>query len=239
MTAAADHVQPVSGRVPAPLVTSEIARWACSPARSVQAGGVIYLEGDPARFVYQVVEGAVRRHRTTADGRRQLVGFGLPGEWLGVGTGPTYAHTAEAIAPSRLSPLSRADMLRRMSEDRDFLADMLDATARQLRRAEDQMVLLGQGSAVERVAAFLHSVAIPLSGPDGEIHLPMDRSDIADFLGLTVETVSRKLTLLKSMGVIALITPSRLVIKNEPALRATAEGGAYGGRAAFGTSAAA
>jgi len=180
---------------------------------------MVYLEDEPADFAYLVVEGAVRLHRTTPDGRRQLVGFAGPGDWLAVGAGEAYSHTAEALVESRLKPLSRAEFDRRMREDRGFLNEMMKTAASKLREAEEQMILLGQRSALEKVAAFLVGFARRrgVCGR-GEFRLPMDRADIADYLGLTIETVSRKFTQLKVAGLIGLPTPSWVRIRDMSAL---------------------
>jgi CRP-like cAMP-binding protein len=191
--------------------------------RLFRAKEMVFLEGEPAEFAYRVVDGAVRLLRTTPDGRRQLVGFACPGDWLAVGAGESYSHTAEALVDSRLAPLSRAEYERRMREDRGFLGEMLATAARKLRQAEEQMILLGQRSALEKVASFLASFADRL-GDEDEIRLPMDRTDIADYLGLTIETVSRKFTQLKLAGIIALSTPSRVRICDADALDRIASG---------------
>lgn len=192
--------------------------------RLFRAKEMVFLEGEPAKFIYLVTEGTVRLLRTTPDGRRQLVGFACPGDWLAVGTGETYSHTAEALRDSRLKPMSRAEFDRRMSDDRSFVAQMMEVGAATLRQAEELLILLGQRSALEKVASFLLSYASRVGADDGEIRLPMDRTDIADYLGLTIETVSRKFTQLKRAGVIALPTPSCVRIRDEEALQDIAGG---------------
>lgn len=185
---------------------------------------MIFLEGEPAAFIYLVTEGAVRLLRTTPDGRRQLVGFACPGDWLAVGCGETYSHTAEALRDSRLRPLSRAEFSRRMQSDPAFVAQMMEAGAATLRQAEELLILLGQRSALEKVASFLLGYARRTESVDAEMRLPMDRTDIADYLGLTIETVSRKFTQLKRAGVIALPTPACVLIRDEGALEGIAGG---------------
>jgi CRP-like cAMP-binding protein len=185
---------------------------------------MVFLEGEPADYFYLVVEGAVRLLRTTPDGRRQLVGFACPGDWLAIGTGDTYSHTAEALCDSRLKPLSRAEFDRRMREDRSFVTQMMEVGAATLRQAEELLILLGQRSALEKVASFLLSYSRRVGVRSGEIRLPMDRTDIADYLGLTIETVSRKFTQLKRSGVIALPTPACVRIRDEGALEEIASG---------------
>ncbi len=185
---------------------------------------MIFLEGEPAKFIYQVSEGTVRLLRTTPDGRRQLVGFACPGDWLAIGCGETYAHTAEALCDSRLRSMSRAEFARRMQEGTDFITRMMEAGAATLRQSEELLILLGQRSALEKVASFLLSYARRVGAVHGEFRLPMDRTDIADYLGLTIETVSRKFTQLKRAGVIALPTPACVRIRNEEELEGIAGG---------------
>lgn len=220
------HIVSRRARVASPAPAPAPAR-ASEPVvlpRLYRAKEMIFLEGEPLEFVYRVVEGVVRLLRTTPDGRRQIVGFACPGEWIAIGSGVSYAHTAEALVDCRLRPMSRAEIDRRMREDRAFLNEMLEVAASRLHQAEEQMILLGQRSALEKVAAFLVTLARRLEQRDGEMVLPMDRADIADYLGLTIETVSRKFTQLKNSGVIALPTPSRVRICDGWALEAISDG---------------
>ena len=199
----------------------------CEPralARSYRAKEMVFLEGEPSTFAYQVVEGAVRLLRNTPDGRRQLVGFACKGEWLAVGSGATYSHTAETLTDSRLRAISRSEMRRRMCEEPSFLNQMMDVAAGKLHQAEEQMILLGQRSALQKLAAFLVAIARRLDCAGDEIRLPMDRADVADYLGLTIETVSRKFTQLKTEGIIALPSPSRVLVRNVWGLEAIAQG---------------
>lgn len=217
----ARNVDPRGSRAALTLLRSD--RPQASPRR-YQAKEMIFLEGEPLNFAYQVVEGAVRLLRTTPDGRRQLVGYACPGEWIAIGSGAAYSHTAEALVDSRLRAMSRAEMDRRMRDDRAFLNEMLDVAASRLQQAEEQMILLGQRSALEKVASFLLTLGRRLKVDGEEMVLPLDRADIADYLGLTIETVSRKFTQLKTSGLIALPTPSRVRICDRCALEAVADG---------------
>jgi CRP/FNR family transcriptional regulator len=152
------------------------------------------------------------------------VGFACPGEWIAIGSGSVHTHTAEALVDSLLRPMSRAERDRRMRQEPEFLSEMLEVAAGKLQEAEEQMVLLGQRSALEKVASFLVTFARRLQ-PDGDgVRLPMDRADIADYLGLTIETVSRKFTQLKHAGVIALATPSCVRVCDPWTLQAVADG---------------
>jgi CRP-like cAMP-binding protein len=215
---------------PLPAIASAISVRRAEPKppealpRLFRAKEMVFLEGEPAKFVYRVVDGAVRLLRTTPDGRRQVIGFACPGDWLALGTGSTYAHTAEALVDCRLKPMSRSDVDRRMREDRGFVQEMMDVSAETLRQAEELLILLGQRSALEKVASFILSFGRRMSEDLAEIRLPMDRTDIADYLGLTIETVSRKFTQLKTIGVIALPSPSCVHVRNEDILEAIAAG---------------
>jgi CRP-like cAMP-binding protein len=192
--------------------------------RLFRAKEMVFLEGEPAKFVYRVVDGAVRLLRTTPDGRRQVIGFACPGDWLALGTGSTYAHTAEALVDCRLKPMSRSELDRRLREDSGFVQEMMDVSAETLRQAEELLILLGQRSALEKVASFILSFGRRMSEDLAEIRLPMDRTDIGDYLGLTIETVSRKFTQLKTIGVIALPSPSCVRVRNEDIPEAIAAG---------------
>jgi CRP-like cAMP-binding protein len=197
--------------------------------RLFRAKEMVFLEGERADVFYYVLEGAVRLLRTTPDGRRQLVGFACRGDWLAIGTGETYSHTAESLRDSRLKPLTRAEYDRRMRGDAGFVAEMMEVSAATLRQAEELLILLGQRSALEKLASFLLGYSRRAGAGAGEFRLPMDRTDIADYLGLTIETVSRKFTQLKRSGVIELPIPACVQIRDRAALETIAAGG-EGGR---------
>lgn len=168
---------------------------------------MIFLEGTPANSLYEVVEGVVLLYKMLMDGRRQVMGFVHPGEMFGLSGRGTYLCSAQATGTVRLIAVSRTrfESLRRNqpSIERRLLAVM----GEDLQRAQDHLVLLGRKSACEKLCSFLVDVANRSNRtgkPTDVIHLPAMRADIADFLGLTVETVSRALAQLKSAKIVRL-----------------------------------
>jgi CRP/FNR family nitrogen fixation transcriptional regulator len=177
----------------------------------------IYGEGEPADYVYKVISGAVRTYRVLNDGRRQVAAFYLPGEVFGLELGDAHASSAEAIANSKVLFLRRGTLLTAARNNGEIARELLALTARELRRAQDHTLLLIK-SAQERVAAFLLEMAQRLSGA-ATVELPMSRQDIADYLGLTIETVSRTLTQLEESATIELIASRRIALRNPNLLR--------------------
>jgi len=149
----------------------------------------IYGEGEPADYLYKVVRGAVRMYKVLSDGRRQIGAFYLPGDMFGLEAGAMHASSAEAIGDSTILVFKRSAVLALSARDADVARELWETTVRELQRAHDHMLLLIK-SAQERVASFLMEMAGRGCGID-EVALPMSRQDIADFLGLTIETVSR------------------------------------------------
>ncbi|GJE04202.1 cyclic nucleotide-binding domain-containing protein [Methylobacterium isbiliense] len=159
----------------------------------------IYGEGEEAEFVYRVTSGAVRTYKILGDGRRQITGFHLPGDLFGFEPGEVHTHTAEAISETKVLMVRRRQVARAAATRAEVACQLWSVAASGLRHAQDHMLLLGRRSAVERVAAFLMDVDDRL-GATGTFDLPMTRRDIADYLGLTLETVSRTVTQLESDG---------------------------------------
>ncbi len=159
----------------------------------------IYGEAEEAEFVYTVLDGAVRTHRILSDGRRQITGFHLPGEMLGFEPQDRHRHTAEALTDTRMLIFRRRQIERAAAGDAALACRLWSLAARRLHDAQDHMLLLGRGSALERLVAFLLDLDARL-GSTGTFVLPMSRRDIADYLGLTIETVSRLVTQLEDDG---------------------------------------
>jgi len=173
----------------------------------------IYGEDEPAEFVYLVVSGAVRTYKLLSDGRRQIAAFRLPGNIFGLEAADTHAFTAEAIADSNIIVLKRTALMALAGRDGAVARDMWTQTARDLGRVQDLLLLLGRKSARERVATFLLEMAERVAD-DGAIELPMSRQDIADYLGLTIETVSRTLSQMEQAATIALPSCRRIELRN-------------------------
>ncbi|MCA1408249.1 helix-turn-helix domain-containing protein [Ensifer sp. IC3342] len=161
-----------------------------------RAGREIYAEGDLIEKCYQVSTGAVRVYRLLSDGRRQVVAFHFPGEMFGFEAGLSHCFFAEAITETTLAVFGRRQMQER---SRDLLALALTGMA----RAQQHLLVIGRQCAVERIAAFLVDLC-ERQGGGRQLRLPMSRQDIADYLGLTIETVSRVVTKLKERSVIVL-----------------------------------
>jgi CRP-like cAMP-binding protein len=176
----------------------------------------IYGEDEPAEYLYKVISGAVRTYRVLQDGRRQIGAFLLPGDMFGLEAGATHASSAEAIADSVVLVIKRSAVSALAERDPEVARQMWTLTAQELGRAQDHMLLLIR-NAQERIAAFLLEMAERRPGADS-VELPMSRQDIADYLGLTIETVSRTLTQLEAEAAIALPTSRRVVLRNRSAL---------------------
>lgn len=174
--------------------------------RTIKAKEHVFFEDDPRSHIYEVVEGSVCVYKLLGDGRRQVVAFCAPGDLIGMGIGDTYLHSAEAITDAQLNcyPVATVE---RLAEERPDLAHALLAFAMaELAVVRDQLLSLGRKTALERVSSFLLDLSRKrrLHGEcPHQVTLPMTQSDIADYLGLTLETVSRNMTRLRQSGVIA------------------------------------
>jgi CRP/FNR family transcriptional regulator, nitrogen fixation regulation protein len=179
----------------------------------------IFAEGDRAAFFYKVVSGAVRTSKLLSDGRRQIDAFHLPGDIFGIESGEEHRFTAEAVQDCKVVAYRRCSLDALAVTDAAFSRQVVGAMLRSLERAQDHMLLLGRKSALEKIATFLLDLSGRLS-EDGHLDLPMSRIDIADHLGLTIETVSRTLTHLEREKVIEVPAHRRsIVLRNTAALR--------------------
>jgi CRP/FNR family nitrogen fixation transcriptional regulator len=179
----------------------------------IRRDGEIYGEGEPSEFVYLVVRGVVRTYKLTCDGRRQIAAFCLPGDIFGCDIGPFHAFTAEAVQDSEVILAKRSAVMALADESSEFASEMWQETARELTRAQEQLLLLGRKNAQEKVAAFLLEMA-DRTQADGPIELPMSRQDIADYLGLTIETVSRTFSHMENQATIALPKSRRIELRD-------------------------
>jgi len=181
----------------------------------------IYGEGEPADYVYKVLSGSVRSYKVLGDGRRQIIGFHLPGDILGLDCEAEHSCSAEAIADCQVLLVRRTTLLNVAEHDIDVARSLWTSTALHLKRAHEHSLLLIK-SAQERLAAFLLDIAHRLSVKN-EVDLPMSRQDIADYLGLTIETVSRTFTQLSEASVIEFLASRRILVRN-PAMLAEMNG---------------
>lgn len=167
-------------------------------------GTEIYGEKEPAEYVYQVTAGAVRSYKLLSDGRRQIGAFHLVGDVFGLENGSFHRFTAEAIVDTSVRLIKRSSLERVAEVDVGITHDLLYMTTDNLQHAEDHMLLLGRKTSLERVVAFLLEMDRRLTGA-GVLALPMCRRDIADYLGLTLETVSRALSKLHEDGILGFL----------------------------------
>jgi CRP-like cAMP-binding protein len=183
---------------------------------SFRRNAEIYGEGEEADYIYRVMTGAVRTYKVLADGRRQVGGFYLPGDMFGLEPGEQHTFSAEAIAESKVLVIKRSAVTALAERDGEVARQLWSLTGRELQRVQDHILLLIK-SAHERVAAFLLEMAERASGGNA-VDLPMSRQDIADYLGLTIETVSRTLTHMENLATIEVPSSRRIVLRNRAAL---------------------
>jgi CRP/FNR family nitrogen fixation transcriptional regulator len=170
-------------------------RVVCSEFK-YRRGTEIFGEGEETEYVYQILSGAVRTYKLLSDGRRQINSFHLRGDMFGLENGPTHRFTAEAVVETCVKITRRRNLVHTMTSREAGATNLIGLVTRNLQHAENHMLLLGRKTALERVAAFLIEMDDRLAHPDVMI-LPMNRRDIADYLGLTLETVSRALSILR------------------------------------------
>jgi CRP/FNR family transcriptional regulator, nitrogen fixation regulation protein len=176
----------------------------------------IFGEGEPAEFVYKVISGSVRTYKILSDGRRQIGGFHLPGDIFGLQFGENHALSAEAITDTKILVVKRGAFNALARRNLSLAEEIFALNGRELRAMQKRVLLLVQ-SAQERVASFLLEMA-ERSPASNIVELPMTRQDIADYLGLTIETVSRTLTALEDAATIEVPTSRRIVLRNRLAL---------------------
>ncbi len=186
--------------------------------RTFAKGDALFAEGDPSDYFYEVVSGTVRTSKLLSDGRRQIDAFHLAGDIFGLENSKDRYFTAEAIEPVVVLAFRRTEFKTLLHTDPALGDQLMSATIASLDRAHDHMVLLGRKTALEKVATFLLDLANRLSRGNS-VDLPMQRADIADYLGLTIETVSRVLSQMVRDGLIAVTSASRTIfLKDKAAL---------------------
>jgi len=176
----------------------------------------IYGETEPAEYLYKVISGTVRTYKVLVDGRRQIGAFHAPGDVFGFESGEEHTFSAEAITDCKIAVIKRTALMAAAARDNEVARYMWALTARELQRAQAHTLLLIKG-AQERVATFLLEMAERV--PTGAtVELEMSRQDIADYLGLTIETVSRTLNKLGKTATIELSSARRIVLRDHSAL---------------------
>ena len=186
-------------------------------------GEAMFWEGDPAKDVFDLVSGVLRIYRILSDGRRVITGFVYPGDLVGVSLRDRYLYTAEAVTPVRVRRFARKRFDEEVSRFPELRPLVFARLCDEMAAAQDQMVLLARKTAEERVCSFLLRIVRRLDAHDDPvpvIDLPMTRLDIADYLGLTIETVSRTMTKIARAKIVAaegrhslaIVKMSRLVV---------------------------
>ena len=199
---------------------------------TVQPGHIFIQEGDPAEHFFNVTAGTSKLYKLLPDGRRQVTGFPGIGYFLGLAVSTSYAFSAESLEPVRICRFSRTKLRGLLGDFPALEKNLLEVASHELVVAQEQMLLLGRKTARERLASFLiaranllpHCAGHTLIGTRERIHLPMTRSDIADYLGLTIETISRTLSRFKAEKLIEIPNNSEIVLLKHDALDVIATG---------------
>jgi CRP/FNR family nitrogen fixation transcriptional regulator len=176
----------------------------------------VYGEGEPSEYFYMVVSGAVRIYKVLVDGRRQVCAFHLRGDIFGVEADESHAFSAETITDCKIVLIKRSAVIARAEWDKEVARQLQTIVGCELKRVQAHVLLLIK-TAKERVAEFLLEMARRVP-PNQEVELPMSRQDIADYLGLTIETVSRTLTGLEKRDAIYLPNSRRVVLRDRGVL---------------------
>jgi CRP/FNR family transcriptional regulator len=190
-------------------------------------GQPLFDEGDPAKHRYNITSGCLSIYKLLGDGRRQIIGFLFPGDFLGLSIEDTHAYGAEAVSKTTLCRFHRRDFDDLVERHANLEKRLFGVASDELAVAQDQMVLLGRKSAKEKVVTMLLNLsrrAKRRTGSGNPIALPMTRQDIGDYLGLTTETVSRTFTQLKTSGLVTMEPENRVRINDRGALEELAEG---------------
>lgn len=180
----------------------------------LETGGIAFMEGDDSTYLFNVVTGAIRLSKSLPDGRRQITGFLFPGDFLGLSIADTYAYSAEAVDKCTLCRFARTNLTKMLEEFPNLEHRLLGLASNELAQAQDHLMILGQKTSTERLATMLLNFAERIGFQDNgslQLDLPMNRTDIADYIGLTTETVSRTFSLLRKQRVIE--TPESRTIR--------------------------
>jgi CRP/FNR family nitrogen fixation transcriptional regulator len=203
--------------VPTHRKPADAATPAVGAVQSFAKDEEIFAEGDRAACVYKVLSGVVRTSKLLSDGRRQIDAFHLAGDIFGIEAGDEHRFCAESVGDCVVTAYRRNHLASLTGNDVQLAQDMTMGMMRSLVRAQNHMLLLGRKSALEKIASFLLDMAERMSDGDA-LDLPMSRMDIADHLGLTIETVSRSFTQLERQGIIELPSARHIVLCNRSSL---------------------
>ncbi len=193
-----------------------------------EPGHTIFAEGDAADALYSVTAGTVKLYKLLPDGRRQITGFLVTGDFLGLALNGSYTCTAETVTGCSLCRYPRRKIEALLEEYPKMQRRLFSLVSNELAAAQDQMLLLGRKTAKEKICSFLLLLSQRLARrgcKENPIYVPMSRADIADYLGLTTETVSRTVTQLKTAGTISLQEGNKILIADMDTIYDMAEGG--------------
>ncbi len=236
MLTSAHHVEAVT--LPflrnAPAVSQKVSKldayFAEAPVRQLKSNEPVFAEGDCKSNVYKIESGAVLVYKILNDGMRQIVNFAFPGDVIGLEAGVEHAYDAQTLATTRIRSLPMSSLWRRAADDSGFAKELLETLSRDVADARDHLLTIGRLCATGRIATFLLALARrnERKGIDAtNIFLPVRRTDMADFLCLSVETVSRSLTELKISHVISLRGWRQIRIQDRAMLERLASGEAH------------
>jgi CRP/FNR family transcriptional regulator len=189
--------------------------------RRVEAKEHVFCEGDPRTHVFRVEDGVIALSKLLSDGRRQIIDFAYPGDYIGLGILPDHVFDAQATCSAKVRCLSTTALEHEAARDASLALKLYKAVSAELVAARTLLVSVGQKTAMERIAAFLlnlHARNVKVDTEPDVVKLPMRRSDIGDMLGLTIETVSRTITKLRTMRVIDVINGTEVHILNSERL---------------------
>lgn len=210
------------------LDNTELSRLASiARTQSIPARQTILNEGDAAEALFNITSGAVKLYKLLPDGRRQITGFLFEGDFLGIALNEEYAYSAEAVGDVTLCRFPKPQFEALLDEFPKLEKQLLEVASNELVQAQDQMLLLGRKTAQEKVVSFLLSLSRRASrrgAAESPVNLPMSRSDIADYLGLTTETVSRTFTNLKGSDAIQLLPGNKVALGDKAILDDLSEG---------------
>lgn len=215
--------QPANDVLARAPVTPDVAR---NRTVTIKPGKHLFLEGDPADRIYEVASGVLRLTRIMEDGRRQVIAFGYPGDTVGFPSDGFYHTDCDPLVPTTLV-VHRRSSLETPDGDAALHQRLLQAALREISGMQDHFMMLGRKSSIEKLASFLQVLTDRVGEPLGDfdqVTLPMTRADIADFLGLTTETVSRTFTQLRKSGIIAIDHVNTIIILKPVAVQCIARG---------------
>jgi CRP/FNR family transcriptional regulator len=188
--------------------------------RRVEAREHVFCEGDPRTHVFRVEDGVIALSKLLSDGRRQIIDFAYPGDYIGLGVLPDHVFDAQATCSAKIRCLSTTALEHEAASDASLALKLYKAVSAELVAARSLLVSVGQKTAMERIAAFLVNLhARNVNGERDVVKLPMRRSDIGDMLGLTIETVSRTITKLRTMRVIDVINGTEVHVLSTERLK--------------------